>query len=55
MRLTSRRFQPGVISRGLRGQSPLVKSSAHFGAEPPLKLLHWLGFLEFIGLISKVL
>jgi len=48
---------PGVISRGAQGGgAPLVKISAHAGgAQPPLKLLHWLGFSEFIGLASKVL
>ena len=35
---------------------PLVKISAHVGGlSPPLKLLHWLGFSEFIGFASKVL
>ena len=46
-------FQSGVISRGLRGWSPLVKISAHFGGSAPLKLLHWLGFSEVTGLAPK--
>jgi len=37
------------------GGASLVKISAHFGGSAPLKLLHWLGFSEFIGLASKVL
>ena len=47
----------GVISRGLRGaEPPLLKFLLMLGgAQPPLKLLHWLGFSEFIGLASKVL
>ena len=47
----------GVISRGAHGGgAPLVKISTHVGrAQPPLKILHWLGFSEFIGLASKVL
>jgi len=48
---------PGVISRGAqRGRAPLVNISAHVGGggSAPLKLLHWLGFSEFIGLASKV-
>ena len=47
----------GVISRGAQGGgAPLVKISAHVGgAQPPLKLLHWLGFSEFISHASKVL
>ena len=51
------RLLPGVISRGgSGGRSPLVKISAHVGGgSAPLKLLHWLGFSEFIGLASKVL
>ena len=46
-----------MISRGAQGGgAPLVEISAHAGgAQPPLKLLHWLGFSEFIGLASKVL
>ena len=47
---------PGVISRGAQGGgAPLVKISAHVGGSAPLKLLHWLGFSESIGLASKVL
>jgi len=49
---TKIRLLIGEISRG---QSPLVKISAHFGRLSPQKLLHWLGFSEFIGLASKVL
>ena len=45
----------GWFLGGLRGRSPLVKISAHFGGSAPLKLLHCLGFSEFIGLASKVL
>ena len=39
----------------LRGQSPLLKISAHFGGSAPLKFLHWLRFSELIGLASNVL
>ena len=44
-----------VISRGLKGWNPLVEISAHFGGLSPPKIMHWLGFSEFIGLASKVL
>ena len=45
----------GVISRGAQGVGPLVELSAHIGGSAPLKLLHWLGFSEFIDLASKVI
>ena len=45
----------GVSSRGLRGEPPLLKFLLIFGGLAPLKLLHWLGFSESIGLVSKVL
>ena len=37
------------------GGAPLLKFLLFLGGSAPLKLLHWLGFSEFIGLASKVL
>ena len=48
-------YTPYTQGLFLGGQSPLVKMSAYFGGSAPLKLLHWLGFSEFIGLASIVL
>ena len=42
--------------RGVQGGGvPLLQCLLSLGGSAPLKLLHWLGFSEFIGLASKVL
>ena len=47
-------LQARVVSRGTQGgQASLNKISAHVGGAAPLKVLHWLGISEFIGLASK--
>ena len=44
-----------MITRGAQGRpSPLVKISVRLGGSAPLKLLHWLRFSEFIGLLFNI-
>ena len=44
----------GVIYRGLRGRSPLIKTIDPFGGSAPLKIVHWPSFSKFIDLAFKV-
>ena len=44
----------GMISRGLRGLSPLVKVAVHFGGLSSLKFLFWPCFSKCIVLASNV-
>ena len=49
------RYAQGLFLGASGGRAPLVKISNHYGRLSPLKFVHWLSFLEFIGLASKVL
>ena len=47
-------LRTGVISRGLRGRSPLVKISAHFeGLSPPQNSVIDLAFQRLLALLPK--